>query len=1543
MTGAPSPEITTREEDPRLAKAINLFEFLARAQELKTTPVRTTESYERDGAVIWLDELAAHSAIECVTQRGDPELDAGVLTVGRVPRLEPPAPPHELRPWLDGVLDDPHTAASLREELPAERALKGEFITDLIEIDALVPLWANPDVQRCFDDWMRLWLAWAQQQLIDEPVQLLYGQLFGIHIQVAAHPEDYELIVGAGCLGWNRRGAEAVRRHMLTAPVSIRFDDDTGDLSVVLAPSPEPISVELDMLEPQLLSDPERVNAIKDDAREFTAHPLHRGQAGAIARRLVHTLDPSGRYDDSDELPDSGQNAIAAFAPAIILRKRSHQALVDIYRTIVEQLRKSNNVPEGILPLVDPDYLPSARLDPTRGGIVMIGNDAFLPLLVNDAQLRIIRSADAHAQTVVQGPPGTGKTHTAAALISHLLAQGKRVLVAAHTDRALKEVRAKLPAAIKPLSVAVVGTSREDMSSLKVAVERIAAAASDFDSEHSRSEIEHALARIDELKRARSRAHRQLLDSRKQEVVERTHRVYHGTFAAIAKQYLADADEYAWLTRFASVRADAPSPLTNAEALEWLRFVRDEQLSADEAEAGNRLLALDEIPTPQEFARQCEQARAASEVTQRHRDVSAHDAFAQIRVLQREDRDQLQIRMRDLAREASELEQRHESWINNALADVRSGRLDTWQSRAAHIDTLIGHADALVATLGALTDVQIQGGDLGQIDALAQGVLAYLRGGGRVKTAPDGNPKIGALTPKTIKQAAVLFQRARVNGHPPTTVDQLDAVLTFIQAQRILEVLDRAWPVNVLIPQEDTLRERLDWHITEVRQLHRVLDLGARLEREERLLHFNGIAKPDWNDLATLLVYASMVDAAVAEEQLSEAEQPLQALAESVESAASWSDAAACVHDLCDAVRTRDHNQYAAGYARLERLQHVRDLCGYRDELGARLGIDAPDLERAVTGSQEDADWADRLGKLEAAWDWASTGAWIFGHERTDANAIHAKVSVIEDQIRAQVEQLAATRAWAHAVSSERLTGQARADLQQYAYLVRRLGKGTGKYADKQRAEIRKAMDRSRPAVPVWIMPIYRIAEQLRISPNMFDVVVVDEASQAGLEATFLQYMAPRMVVIGDDKQVSPSAVGVDQQQLRDLANQYLADDRYKASWQDPKRSIFDEAAMRYGTRITLVEHRRCVPEIIGFSNRIAYEPEGIRLTPVRQYGADRLEPIKTLHTPDGYEVGVTEKVNPVEVEAIVDQLAKCLADPRYNDMTFGVISLLGAAQAKAIAKVLMDRIPPDEWAARDLRCGDAADFQGSERNVIFLSMVAAPGPGRRLGVLTQEQYIQRYNVAASRAQDQLWLIHSISLGDVDNAADMRFQLLDYCYGARKRGGSIEDRVLRETVPEDVLFSPFDTLFEQRIFNRIVDRGYTAIPQYLVSGYHIDIVIVGARGRLAVECEGETWRGPSQYERDLARQRDLERCDWPFYRIRESEFYVNPDATLDGLWQQLDELEIHPVETRVMADASTVAEIADDVAPAHEIIVPERDTTVRDASGMHVVNARRRG
>jgi very-short-patch-repair endonuclease len=479
-------------------------------------------------------------------------------------------------------------------------------------------------------------------------------------------------------------------------------------------------------------------------------------------------------------------------------------------------------------------------------------------------------------------------------------------------------------------------------------------------------------------------------------------------------------------------------------------------------------------------------------------------------------------------------------------------------------------------------------------------------------------------------------------------------------------------------------------------------------------------------------------------------------------------------------------------------------------------------------------------------------------------------------------------------VSPDRLTGQARANLEHYAYLVRRLGKGTGRYAVQRRAEVRQAMDACRSAVPVWTMPVYRIAEQLQIRQNMFDVVIVDEASQAGLEATFLQYLAPKMVVIGDDKQVSPTAVGVDQQQLRDLAGQYLADDPYRAAWQDPQRSLFDEAKMRYRGLLTLTEHRRCVPEIIGFSNRIAYEPDGIRLMPVRQYGADRLEPVMAVHMSGGYVEGTTTKVNPVEVDAIVETIEKCMTDPRYDGLSFGVISLLGSAQAKAIEKRLLDRIAPEDWAARRLQCGDSAAFQGAERDVMFLSMVAAPAAGQRIAVLNRELFVQRYNVAASRARDQMWLFHSVSLADLGNAEDMRFQLLEHVYEVINRRRDGGDRGLIGTAPEDRLVDPFASLFQQRVANRLIDLGYNVVARHPGEPNPLDLVVVGAKSRLAIECDGDAWRGPDAYERELAQRRDLERCGWRFFRIRESSFYIDTPAVLDELTAMLRELDIQP-------------------------------------------------
>src|SRR4029077_14079485 len=134
--------------------------------------------------------------------------------------------------------------------------------------------------------------------------------------------------------------------------------------------------------------------------------------------------------------------------------------------------------------------------------------------------------------------------------------------------------------------------------------------------------------------------------------------------------------------------------------------------------------------------------------------------------------------------------------------------------------------------------------------------------------------------------------------------------------------------------------------------------------------------------------------------------------------------------------------------------------------------------------------------------------------------------------------------------------------------------------------------------------------------------------------------------------------------------------------------------------------------------------------------------------------------VNEPEADALVAQVVACIADPRYEGRTMGVISLQGDAQAKLIEHKLLETLEPEVIKQRRLICGEAYAFQGDERHIIFLSMVAAPG-ATRIGVLSNDPARQRFNVAASRAQDQLWLFHSATL-DVLSPACMRHRLLGY-------------------------------------------------------------------------------------------------------------------------------------------------------------------------------------
>src|SRR3989338_7410246 len=250
--------------------------------------------------------------------------------------------------------------------------------------------------------------------------------------------------------------------------------------------------------------------------------------------------------------------------------------------------------------------------------------------------------------------------------------------------------------------------------------------------------------------------------------------------------------------------------------------------------------------------------------------------------------------------------------------------------------------------------------------------------------------------------------------------------------------------------------------------------------------------------------------------------------------------------------------------------------------------------------------------------------------------------------------------------------------------------------------------------------------------------------------------------------------------------------------------------------------------------------------------------------------------------------LVECCKDERYasggknnRKRTMGVVSLLGEKQAKYISELIAQQINETEREERRIICGDAYAFQGDERDVMFLSLVIAPNAP--FTALAKESDRQRFNVATSRARDQVFLFHSVRLEDIRNDECMRYKLLSWY---------LNPPIAKMEAGIEILKQKAESPFEIEVGERIIKRGYTVIPQYRPFpsdfNYRIDLVIQGDKNRVAVECDGDRWHGIEKWEYDQQREGQLRRAGLKFWRISGSAFYRNKEKALTGLWKFLE-------------------------------------------------------
>ncbi|RSZ66031.1 hypothetical protein EAH68_00260 [Corynebacterium hylobatis] len=1467
-------------------KASRLFQFLSEVQKLNEKQILTVSEYAKEGAVLWLpefldfaerDESNLHFGPALSTALGLGEAahfdDPNVLVV--VPRpnaIEFPDMEDSLKPCLsnDG------TDFNRRPQMLSEDQLSADGVPPVQETSAPDP-----------EEWLLRWDRWAES----ERYKRLYEKMFELQTKTNQQADEYELVIGLGSLYWEVPSSGKIDRPLFTSPLTVQMDKHTGQIEV--RTQIEVLNAELEVVPPEQLADARFITDLKAELESLEGNILDPATFSDLGQLTANSLSTDAVYSETFEKPKRTPYPCVAWSPTIILRRRRRTGLAASFARIAQEISETGAIPPGLAALIDPNQTSEVSSTTDSGGLYTNDEDIFSPLPLNERQQAVIERVDRNAQTIVQGPPGTGKTHMAAALLSHLLAQGKRVLVTAETDRALYELRDKMPKEIQELAVSVIGSGTSDMADLRVAIDTIARRSVEFDESRSSSRMKQLSDELDRLGEHRVRLVREWTDQMREENEPIGIEGYDLPMGKAVEKWLGESDRHKWIKQIEIPRLNDPFPLSGNEIQKWLELSRDSRLASPESISEADSIDLSAIPSAEEFHELSTRVREAEAEYRSATDGLDPTEFSSWASLNSSDRASIQDALARAIGLVAGLRQENRPWSSLLHLGTETFEITSLKAQIENLRSKTEEALRVGDALRGMKRIQVSEGVLEDYIPIARSLQNFLAGGGQVKPRHDGSVKASLFSKPIIRDAMPFFEAVRIDGLPATTLTQVEQFLAYVNVSWIMQDLHQNWPYFASGDGADPLSE-IEACGAQLAEFEKTLDKHSELTVAIDRLRKHGF-KADFSQLEDISVTIRELNQAVdCEKALGNALSQYDSMQRSVYALKTAVADLRWVDNLVSAVDKKDSRLYSEALEKAEETSNLATDARDFISLSKHFENWSPALYRVMSSDTSNQEWKSRLQHVEEARQWEVAGQRINERSEEGLTNLQGEIASIEGKITSTVTQLAAERAWANAVGSSRINPAMRSNLVAYTQAVGRLGKGTGKYADSHRRDVRKHLESCRAAVPVWIMPIFRVVDQFSLEENMFDVVIVDEASQAGIDAVFLQYLAPRIVVIGDDKQVSPAGVGIDQQPIRHLANQYLYDFDHIDSWTDPKRSLFQDAEMRYGGRIILSEHRRCVPEIIEFSNQIAYRPNMIELKPVREVLPDRLAPFKITRTPNAAQPVTKKKVlNVDEAEALIERLISCLEDPDYDDKSFGVISLLSTSgQADYIRNRLLERLSPEVWEERDLKVGTPAEFQGAERDVMFLSMVTMvpPAESPRLSTLATDAYIQRYNVAVSRAKDQVWLFHSVGLENLDGR-DIRAKLLQYAYDVAEAAPELKTAV---PVPDDRAVEPFDSLFEQRVYNEIVARGYYVVPQFDAFGYRLDLVVKGADGRLAVECDGDYWHNESHARADRARQRNLERLGWQFVRIFESDFYLDKNEQMQRVFDALDEKGILP-------------------------------------------------
>ena len=400
-------------------------------------------------------------------------------------------------------------------------------------------------------------------------------------------------------------------------------------------------------------------------------------------------------------------------------------------------------------------------------------------------------------------------------------------------------------------------------------------------------------------------------------------------------------------------------------------------------------------------------------------------------------------------------------------------------------------------------------------------------------------------------------------------------------------------------------------------------------------------------------------------------------------------------------------------------------------------------------------------------------------------------------------------------------------------------------------------------AFPCWCVTTYAVSDSLPLKPGLFDVAIIDEASQCDIASCFpILFRAKRAVIVGDDKQL-PHLSFLEKAKEQSFLSQYGIPDKYQLIWRFRTNSMFDLADYYSMNSVMLDEHFRSLPPIINFSNHEFYN-DRIRVMRKDNNNEKVLELVEVL---DG-KVDFDATRNLPEIEALVKRLHEIIIEDERNNpdnpVSVGIISPFRAQveQLKiSVSKVLSDYM----IKKHQIEIGTAHTFQGDERDIMMISWAIADNSFTQSLMFMQKPNL--FNVAITRGRNKV--INFISRNPRELPDGHFRNYVSYMQEYQNKAEAVMSGEIDENI--------YKNSFEREVAEKIRELDHKVCAGADIAGLSADLLV---DDKFVVEIDGVEDKTKS-YISNMKKQAIIERSGFKVKRITYREWQYSPKACLD--------------------------------------------------------------